>query len=355
MKPYPGIKQLLDDIETAIKDMSRSADDPQWGVPLATAKEPEQVHLIAYQLRQINPSLYSNISIDQTALAGSETVNNYDVVLHDETEFWGELSQVDSELSQKLSFVDMIVEFSDKVILIQFKLLRPVGGKIMRFNEDFFNPLLTFDISNFEKSELSSIPHDICKLIKIDKLLNGKECFKISIGIFYYTDKSNYGLQIDDFIYCQLRNRMDDIKALSFFLYMHAFEPPGGIDKKTIKNYIEKFETESSKYLTYSNDQLDFLLSLIYFKNIEKKVFSYNVKTLDHYRKCLDHIIQGVIFPSFGFLSHASIFQFEERESQQLNSGYIDLWNEFPLDGGSNYNFSRLLHTNFKLIFAVIP
>jgi len=179
---------LLDDISKILATLDGKAYDPFWGKHIATSEEPVQCYLVAKELKRLYPKKYKNIFI--TKIPSGFQTKRKKVMTNDASDIYNSYFGKKEDESL-LKNIDMLIEYTDFWLLIQFKLLRPMGGKLRRFGEDFFKqflPVEKFD-SGFYPNKDSSIANDIVKFDKISqKPVGGKKIKKLVIAIYYPSD-----------------------------------------------------------------------------------------------------------------------------------------------------------------------
>ncbi|MBM3417440.1 MAG: hypothetical protein FJY17_00790 [Bacteroidetes bacterium] len=182
-------KKLLDDISKILATLDGKAYDKKWGKHIATSNEVVQYFLVARELKRRYPTKYKNIFIDNLKRVPPVLKSKgHGVKQNDNSSIYKKIS---TEEQKPLNKIDMLIEYTDFWLLIQFKLLRPMGGKLRRFGEDFFKQFLLVEKfgSGFYPNEDSSIANDILKFDKISqKPVGGKKIKKLVIAIYYPSD-----------------------------------------------------------------------------------------------------------------------------------------------------------------------
>jgi len=179
MEKAPTLKKLVNDIAKAVSKCNGHAIDKDWGSCIATAHEEEQYNLIAWQLKKMDKTLYSGVTVDTKRGATKYKPEEYKLEKHNLPKEWKK--------------IDMIMQFSDYIYLIQFKILRPMGGKANLIGQKFIVPLLTY----FREKKpltvsISSMPHDIIKLNELPKY-KSKPVKKFIAAIYYPSDNLKVG------------------------------------------------------------------------------------------------------------------------------------------------------------------
>ena len=286
-------KKLLDDISKILVTLDGEAYDKKWGKHIATSHEPVQYFLVARELKRQYPKKYKNIFIDNLKKVPKVLKSEgHGVKTNDNSSIYKKIQKISTKESELLKRIDMLIEYKNFWLLIQFKLLRPMGGRARTFDRSFFKPILFYDKfdSSLDYKQKSSIPYDILKFNEIkSKSVDGKKIKKLVIAIYYPSDNLWPNEKLENF----------------------KKKHPTDFDDKKVK-------------------KLEILL-----KTCENKL------DVNYYTEMLDDI--------YGHLEYA---ESREIEIKPMNA---EIESIKPSSKPSELNFSEFFHTKVKLLSWEIP